>query len=358
MEFKCNSCNVSYKSNSGLWKHNLKYHNKNNDVQNKENNKTNQETEELKQKKYFCRKCNKSLSNRNSRWRHEKTCKFISNTTLQNKIKNLESKIDELSLKEINYVDNSNVNNDIKNKIVYTIAKIDDVNIITRREDNYIDGNFMCALHNKNFEDWFNLQSTTSLMYELSKLKKSNIADLFIKDKPFVWLCHELAIQLAQWLSSLFAIKISLWISEIDGKNNIINNQKNKIKSYENMLVKKQKRTQYSSKHVIYVLTNKFYKETKTFIIGKATCLTSRLSTYNKTIEHDVVYYRNCENHELLETAEKIILNKLDNFREQANRDRFVLPENLEVSFIIDRINNFLDYLNKPHQINQSEIVV
>lgn len=217
MEFKCNICEISYKSNSGLWKHNLKCYNKNNDTPHQENNKINQETEELQKKKYFCRKCNKSLSDRNSRWRHEKTCKFISNTTLQDKIKNLENKIDELTSKEIINSDNSNETNTVKTKIVYTIAKIDEVNILTRKDDYYIDGNFMCTLHNKNFEDWFNLKSTTDLMHELSKLKKTNISNLFARDKPFVWLCHELAIQLAQWLSSLYAVKISLWISEIDG---------------------------------------------------------------------------------------------------------------------------------------------
>ena len=119
-----------------------------------------------------------------------------------------------------------------------------------------------------------------------------------------------------------------------------------KIKSLENQNVKKQKRADYLEKNVIYVLTTDFYKNKNTYIIGEATNLTSRLSTYNKTAEHEVVYYKNCTNPDLLGSAEKIILSKLDMYRDQANRDRFTLPENLKVDFIINIVNEVVNYLN------------
>ncbi len=364
MEFKCQHCEMSYKSNSGLWKHNLKHHNQNivkphkNDLKEK--------------KKYYCRKCNKSLSDRNSRWRHEKTCKVVSQLTLENKIQKLETKIQNLTnkteqtdktkqieqiqqgkllnLPEQNHALNSNI------KIDYTIAKFNELNIITRKPDNYIDGIFMCGKFDKNFEEWFNLSTTTSLLCELSKIKKMPISDLFQRDKPFVWLSHELVFHLAYWLSPIYATCINVWVSGLDGKDDIIKNQNNKIKLFENQNIKKQKRTEYPEKNVIYVLTTEYYKNKNTYIIGEATNLTSRLSTYNKTAEHEVIYYKSCNNPELLGSAEKIILSKLDEFREQANRDRFILPENLDVSYIVNTINDVLNYLNKPKQQAEAKI--
>lgn len=60
MEYKCNSCNIEFKTNSGLWKHTQNKH-----IQKKE------------EKTIFkCEYCNKILSDRHSLWRHEnKACK-------------------------------------------------------------------------------------------------------------------------------------------------------------------------------------------------------------------------------------------------------------------------------------------
>ena len=40
---------------------------------------------------------------------------------------------------------------------------------------------------------------------------------------------------------------------------------------------------------VVYILTNKLMKKERRYILGKATNLTNRLSTYNKSDEHEVV---------------------------------------------------------------------
>jgi hypothetical protein len=190
------------------------------------------------------------------------------------------------------------------------------------------------------------MSTTTTLLCELSKIKKIPISDLFQRDKPFVWLSHELVFHLAYWLSPIYATCINVWVSNLDGKDDIIKEQNNKIKLFENKNVKKQKRTNYPEKNVIYVLTTEYYKNKNTYIIGETTNLTSRLSTYNKTAEHEVVYYKNCVNPDLLKTAEKIILSKLNTYREQANRDRFTLPINIKVDFIINIINETVNYLN------------
>jgi hypothetical protein len=56
--------------------------------------------------------------------------------------------------------------------------------------------------------------------------------------------------------------------------------------------MKRQPRITYKEKYVIYILITKLMKKERRHILGKATDLTSRLSTYNKSDEHEVVYYR------------------------------------------------------------------
>ena len=73
-----------------------------------------------------------------------------------------------------------------------------------------------------------------------------------------------------------------------------------------------------------------------------------RLSTYNKTIEHIVTYYKECKTEEDMNTVEIMVLNKLKNYREKANRDRFILPLENDISLftnIIDQSINFISNL-------------
>jgi hypothetical protein len=57
------------------------------------------------------------------------------------------------------------------------------------------------------------------------------------------------------------------------------------------------------------------------------TNLTNRLSTYNKSDQHRVVYNKQHG------------VDHLQEYREQANRERFILPENEEISLFTSCIN-------------------
>ena len=61
--------------------------------------------------------------------------------------------------------------------------------------------------------------------------------------------------------------------------------------------------------------------------MGKASNLTNRLSGYNKTEEHEVVFYKECSSSEIMSSVETVIFQKLEQYRQQANRERFILPE-------------------------------
>jgi hypothetical protein len=114
-----------------------------------------------------------------------------------------------------------------------------------------------------------------------------------------------------------------------------------KIKALENIVLKKHKREEYSEKYVIYLLTTDDHKKRNTYILGKATNLKERLTSYNKTCDHEVVYYKECENEYNMDLSEKLILNKLDRYREVANRDRFILPSHENINLFTDVINKY-----------------
>ena len=49
----------------------------------------------------------------------------------------------------------------------------------------------------------------------------------------------------------------------------------------------------------------------------------NRLSVYNKSDEHEVIYYQECPDEEKMNIVETMVFNKLKEYREQANRDLY-----------------------------------
>ena len=99
----------------------------------------------------------------------------------------------------------------------------------------------------------------------------------------------------------------------------------------------------YNCSNVIYMLTTKDYKKQRIYIIGKATNLKNRLSVYNKTIDHDVVFYKSCNNENEMNAIETIVLLKLNKYQEVANRDRFILPLENDISLFTNIINETIN---------------
>ena len=55
-------------------------------------------------------------------------------------------------------------------------------------------------------------------------------------------------------------------------------------------------------------------------------------------------YYKSCKNEEELTIVESIVLNKLKAYKEKANRDRFILPLEKDISFFTDIIDNCINF--------------
>ena len=96
---------------------------------------------------------------------------------------------------------------------------------------------------------------------------------------------------------------------------------------------------------MLYILTTLSLKKDRRYILGKAKNLTNRLSTYNKTDEHEVIYYQDCDDEESMNALEPLVFKKLSQYREQANRERFILPEDTDIDLFIDTIKSCFEFL-------------
>jgi len=253
-----------------------------------------------------------------------------------------------------------------KEEIILSSLTINSITITSRCLDHYINATELCQAGGKLFGQWFRLDSTkelirtlssdvgihTSLLVETKRGQSSNF-------KQGSWIHPDLAIQLAQWISPSFALQVSRWVRSLFNEGTVIIDlhllkqqqeemkaKDQRIKQLEDVCLTKRKRVEYPEQNVIYLLTTEDHLKRRTYIVGKAKNLTNRLSTYNKTCDHTVVHYRACKNEEDMSTAETMVISRLRDFKEQANRDRFVLPETKDVSFFINTIDQCVEFLN------------
>ena len=91
-------------------------------------------------------------------------------------------------------------------------------------------------------------------------------------------------------------------------------------------------------------MTTEDNKKKRIYIIGKSKSLKKRLSTYNKTSEHEVIYYRGCKTENDMNIAEQMVLTKLQEHKEKANRDRFILPIEYDIKYFIDIIDTSINF--------------
>ena len=257
------------------------------------------------------------------------------------------------------------INDDRKEEVEYSNITLNNVVITSRPIDHYVNATQLCQAGGKKFNDWIRLDTTKELIDELSS-DAGIPASLLVesirgRSSTFTqgsWIHPDLSIQLAQWISPKFAIQVSKWIRTLfrDGsleidlslmreKETEMREKDDRIKRLESVCLSKQRRVVYPERNVIYMLTTDDHLKRRTYIIGKAKNLTNRLSTYNKTCDHTVVHYRECKNEDDMDTVETMVLNKLRAYREQANRDRFILPSNKDDSFFTRTIDECIGFL-------------
>jgi len=217
------------------------------------------------------------------------------------------------------------------NQSLEPLSLTDNYTIEYRDEDGYINVTNLCNAGGKEFKAWNRLEKTKAFLKALSSMVTISTSEL-IKYKSgsiherATWVHPQVAINIAQWISPEFDVKVSGWVYEImvTGKVDVKNTKSYKqlqkenkdhqlrIKVLENRYLKKHKRTDYKAENVIYVLTTESNKKNNIYIMGKATNLTNRLSVYNKSEEHQVIFYKECSSPEVMSSVEGVIFKKLE----------------------------------------------
>ena len=235
-----------------------------------------------------------------------------------------------------------------------------------REEDGYINVTNLCKAGGKKFKHWKSINKTKAFLQVLNDEVGIPTSSL-IKHQTghginqCTWVHPQVAINIAQWISPQFDVKVSGWVYEImmSGTVDITNTKSYKELQRENKghklriqhltkkYVKSQPRVQYEHPYVIYILTTTLMKKDRRYILGKATNLTSRLSVYNKSDEHEVVYYKACGDEETMSMVESMVFQYLKAYREQANRERFILPEKETIDLFSNVINKSVEFFRQ-----------
>jgi hypothetical protein len=232
-------------------------------------------------------------------------------------------------------------------------------NIEHREEDGYINITNLCKAGEKKFYNWERNEKTGVFLQALSLSMGIHINELVIHKtgstcEQTTWVHPHVAINIAQWISPVFDVKVSAWVYEamMTGKVDISNTKtykevylQNKI--LKNKYLKRHPRIKYKDKYVIYILTTRLMQKERRYIMGKATDLTNRLSTYNKSDEHRVVYFQGCGDEDTMSVVENMVFHHLQKYREQANRERFILPENEEITLFSNAVQKSVEYCKK-----------
>jgi len=375
-KYLCKYCNKEYSTSQSRSNHYKIYHTE---------KVSESSVEEINEPKYKCKTCNIIFKSKTTIWRHKKIClteieelkkKY---EELKNSFKILQEsiKIHPNTLEKINTQlnDNNTINlmEPIKSEESTSLI-LNNVTIFSRNNDNYINATQLCQAGNKQFNDWFRLNTTKQLINEamsetgipvsqLIDIKKGNSNEF----NQGSWIHPDLAIQLAQWISPKFSLQVSKWIRTLLTNGNVsinvklteahkeINLKDYKIQLLKDSFIKKQRRKNYPDKNVIYMITTDDNKKKRIYIIGKTINLKKRLSNYNKTAEHQVVYYKSCNNEDDMNIIEIMILNKLKEYKEKANRDRFILPIEKDITFFINIIDSCINFIMKTN--NKKEII-
>ena len=261
---------------------------------------------------------------------------------------------------------------------------------IPMREDGYIFATALCKAVNKRVNHWLRLKETKDLVKKLENDIHIHTSGKLIeiykggndKYNQGTWIHPDLGIHLVQWCSSNFTLQVSKWIKELIFTNKVeLRKEKNNdelqqefeklkkqleeqillTKEFENELENKtkefnflqnkvnrfQKRENFTDKNVLYIVTCDEIEKDRIYIFGKAVDLKLRLTTYNKSLEHKVVYYKGFKNMYHMKTAELMLLYKLNQYKDEKTlKDRFVLPEDKEISFftnVVDEIHNWFE---------------
>ncbi len=357
IEFKCNDCSKAFETNGGLWKHNKKYHN---DIK----------INTIK-KQYFCKKCKTEFTSRTTKWRHEKSCN-VTNTAdlvkkvaqMEHEIKSLQDTINTKPSKLLIETESDEEENLITNPDYFVFNNL---KLYANKQTGYIDITPIATIPDKLFNTWITQESTLNTITGISQQTGIQVSQLIIEEKTQTQLHPDLSIEFIKWLSPVNGIKFAQWVGREKAPANLT------------ITVNTPNQTTLPSQfkpiapntipdNVVYIITSPVHRKLRTYILGasiskeiatalryKAQNIKSRLSNYNKSMEHEVVYYVQCHTSQIAQLVESMVLTRLHKYREVVNRDRFVLPTDTPLTLFTDVLDEAVGFFSSLFESNNQD---
>jgi hypothetical protein len=201
---------------------------------------------------------NNKIDKINETKKREEAIEIIENKT--EKLKEAKSvDISGVSIQSENNVENVKIVNMKKDNIL----TLNDIEIIARKSDGFINATQMCKAGDKQFNVWFRSDKTKELITTLesefendvNNRSPTNVGNLVvdiiktgINEKRGSWIHPDLAVQLAQWISPAFAIKVSRWIRELSLTGSVTLNQEKTANELDNLWKQKLNKIQIELK--------------------------------------------------------------------------------------------------------------
>ena len=367
-EIICDICNSSIKRKKDLPRHKRsEYCQKVSELLNKFKN------ENFNKIKLLEEECNKlqnkiillEKENIMNKEKTEEYRKIVEKASTKSSNTNFKS-INDKQLEDTNFQIDINLNNKQLNKTkfkdvpedkvkndIQSLKLKDNYQLEYREQDGFINITNLCKAGGKKFNHWNSIDKTKRFLDVLSSSAGIPVNEIIKYDSGSIheratWAHPQVAINIAQWISPEFDVLVSKWVYQImlTGKVDVRDNKttqeldqmnkenkllKNRIKLLESKVLQKQPRDIFeNSKNVIYIVTTEYKEAQGHYKIGKTQDLQKRLSTYNTTDKHEVIYYTQCTDKETMNILEKIIFKKLNSKRVEPNKEWFISEEDGE----------------------------
>ena len=383
MEYSCKYCEVSFKRKGDLGKHSSSIkckekQNKYNINEELNNNifKLQKELEQYKLKEFEYIKNNKTLeeellklkeenislkteikSLEKSNERYLNLVEKVSNKSsfknkeeINDKMFQIDIKLDNKQLNKTKYKD---VPEDIVKKDIQSLKIKDSYQLEYRDSDGFINITNLCKAGGKKLNHWNSIDKTKRFLDVLSSTAGIPVVELLKQEQGgngerHTWSHPQVAINIAQWISPEFDVLVSKWVYEImlTGKVDIRDNKtteeldimnkenkslKNRIKLLESKVLQKQPRETFEeNKNVVYIVTTEYKEAQGHYKIGKAQDLQKRMSVYNTTDKHEVIYSTSCKTKKKMDLLEQIVHDKLEDKRIEPNKEWFLSEEDAD----------------------------
>ena len=399
MSFVCEFCNNSFTTRNHLLRHNKSdYCLKIQNILNNENNKYNdkikliEEQHKLKlleheNKIQELTQLNNTLKTENNSLKteikslekaSEEYRKIVekaatkSNNTIKPKqeiLNNTTFDIDiNINKKQLNKTKYKDIPEDVIKRDIQSLKLKDNYQLEYRDNDGYINITNLCKAGGKEFKSWNRLDKTKRFLDVLSATVKIHTIELLKQEQGgngerHTWAHPQVAINISQWISPEFDVLVSKWVYEImlTGKVDIKDNKttpeldtmnkenkllKNRIKLLESKVLQKQPRETFEeNKNVVYIVTTEYKEAQGHYKIGKSQDLQKRLSVYNTTDKHEVIYSTSCKTKKRMDLLEQLVHDKLESKRIEPNKEWFESEEDGEdLIKVIEEFKKVVDY--------------